>query len=456
MLRTTVEKLPDTCIVNILSYLVSASQFFDVLHLLLVDKEWHVLLRLFITRDLFQHLSLPVLSIDDVDSIFTQTSEVDSPLSYSAWCQHSELLTPRSYYIYHSPKILIVGGSLDNRKCELFHPWSGKFHRVCSLAIKRSDEFDLVCYRGHALAISGCDDSSLGVIEFLNLRENNWHLLSKLPDSIAAMAAVVSGNGSSSILRVIGGTPRRDGMASRSAKIYRLKHSSLLDIRVLLGDTKNEIHELDGNWEEEEVTLLKGRSHHSVCFFKGRIWIAGGFIENNSMVTATVEILEQSNYDDTARVVQGPSMSVPRCQPKLVVCESNLFAVGGDMQGSAHAKISTIERFDEKSNSWEMETEFPDPIRRQRCAAVACQSRIFVFGGSDGSTTHTSWDFYSIPRRAWGSQLKRKLVEGNIGCLDLSLREQHELLEMNFSCILGRPRGTKSAKAINLCLFDDK
>lgn len=140
------------------------------------------------------------------------------------------------------------------------------------LPIERSDEFSAVSYRGHAVVLTGADDSSLGCVEALNLRENRWCLLSPLPLLLAACAAAVrrpSPRRCDSVsvsvcvreeeeLFVIGGVHRTTGQ--RSTQIFRLTHSRAHSERglSLLADDDETMQSLCGVWESCEGLSLAG------------------------------------------------------------------------------------------------------------------------------------------------------------------------------------------------------
>ena len=71
----------------------------------------------------------------------------------------------------------------------------------------------------------------------------------------------------------------------------------------------------------------------------------------------------------------------------------------------------TIERLNEDTYTWEKVTDFPR--RRTRCASVACGSKIFVFGGSDGGVKMCTWDAYDMESNQWESdRFRSTLIQG--------------------------------------------
>lgn len=354
-------------------------------------------------------------------------------------------------------------------------------------------------YRGHAVVLTGADDSSLGCVEALNLRENRWCLLSPLSLLLAACAAAVRRPSprrcdSASVcvreeeeLFVIGGVHRTTGQ--RSTQIFRLTHSRAHSERglSLLADDDETMQSLCGVWEScEGLSLSRGRSHHGAVFFRGRCWVAGGLLTGEFTATRSVEALDFAQHTLTAM----PPMLTPRMNTQLVVIETiyddssnnnnnnnsdsnsdkdsdnissggerepRLFAVGGDMNGIAHASSSSIEVFDEREHCWRRETLFPARTpQRARCAVAAQGERIYVFGGAHGSQALSSWDFYDVRRRFWGSEVQEQLRSDDSIVKDiaarhaLSPRDVQLLLSVDFTKLLGRPNGAKGTRAVSI------
>lgn len=131
--------LPESTLLSILTYLVDPSQLYTTsYHLLTTSHFFYNLLHIFIAHELQAH-QLPGSLIKNA--------------------------TLRMYYSYCTPKIVIVGGLVENRRVDLYLPTGSRFKRLCGVSLKRSEEFDVVWYRGCIVCISGADEIAVGNIE---------------------------------------------------------------------------------------------------------------------------------------------------------------------------------------------------------------------------------------------------------------------------------------------------
>ncbi len=312
-MRNHFVRLPDACFIHLLSYLISPSNLSEFAKFLMIDKKFNLMVHCFVTQDVFNHYGLPFdhngRNLSNRITVF-QSATQQSTVPFS-------LLSLHSFYLHRSPKIILIGGLYDNRKCDILNPWSGRFHKKCSLAIKRNDDFEVVsCFPNHIMVFSGSDDSSLGTIEIFNLKLNRWFLLPPMPRPLIAMSVcitsftsdswfMINGKSNKKIVRSLllsGGVDRQENYRSRDIYLIHLEDTES-SATVINGD-KSEIkptisqclrsfviqEDEDPNlsstyyfaqnildslktgckWtQRKEFALLNGRSHHCSIVFKG-------------------------------------------------------------------------------------------------------------------------------------------------------------------------------------------
>lgn len=252
--------------------------------------------------------------------------------------QYNHQLTVRTIYNLFSPKIFIVGGVVNNRKCLLFEPTKGRFHRgIAGIGLKRTDEFDAICYRGLVVVVSGSDDSAIGKVEAYHMDSNSWHLWPSLPRPLVSVSCAVAPNGH---IVVSGGIDRSD--SRRSQEILVFKHAESKVTLSQLG-----VSTVAGQWEVCSCLLSKGRSHHGSIVYQNILWMAGGLVTGRMVATNTVEAIQLA----TGMAINIAPMLRHRLVPRLLVIEGHLYAVGGDVEGTSFS-VSSIERYDANRDQW--------------------------------------------------------------------------------------------------------
>lgn len=233
---------------------------------------------------------------------------------------------------------------------------------------------------GKVIVASGQADSSVGKVECRGALDQGWCVLAELPRIIAC--ALLSFGGE---ILVIGGFNTTARV--RSDAIFCLQNDTWVDSMPRLS--------------------LGGRSHFAAAAFKGQIWICGGLLANTTQsgtITNTVEI-----YNPTSKKwIQGPSLTRTRFQCRLFALGNELFAVGGDMQGMSSV-LGTIEKLNESTYTWEIVTHFPQ--RRSRSASATLGTKIYIFGGADGSVLLPTWDAFDTDTLRWESQTSESTPE---------------------------------------------
>jgi hypothetical protein len=470
--------LPESLLLYLLQYLVipssslsalslsfpSSSSFQNAVRCMLLSRFYRTLMNKFIKQEIYNKTKYNLI------------------LSY----QEKEC-TLLLYSCLFSFNIFLIGGSQDMRRCDVFNTKTSKFRKICTLSNKRSEEFDAVCYQGYLLVISGIEESSVGTIEIYDIFSNRWYPFPSLPKKLVAPSSVVYDNR----LFIIGGVERTS--SRRSSEIYELiipydRRSSVCfqelgqhhlypqnqeneyneEVKPFTHNTcsvneeKPPVFKLGSHisyshfekchWELSPfLSLTTGRSHHSVVSYNGLLWIAGGILTGQWIATNNVEVLNPV----TGTIIPAPSMLRNRLQPKLLVIDDCLYAIGGDMEGTVRS-ISSIERFDLTKPGWVYVTFFHEPRRRAKCAITAVDHKIYVFGGStDGGNTLSSWDYYNTRTKVWASQMKSFLQEGDspptmINGIPIPQEEVDFIASIDFSTIPVRSDGLKSALALSM------
>jgi N-acetylneuraminic acid mutarotase len=104
----------------------------------------------------------------------------------------------------------------------------------------------------------------------------------------------------------------------------------------------------------------------------------------------------------------GPLMTRNRVFGNLLVANSNLYAVGGDMDNAGNLITRTIEKYNDDLNIWEFVTTFKD--ERRGFSTCAVNHKIYVFGGSfsNGEVYNDTWDVFDAILNIWESSLTNK------------------------------------------------
>ena len=316
--------------------------------------------------------------------------------------------------------IMIVGGNLDNRRCSIFDPNVERFSssNICSLTYKRIQNFTLSWNRGRLFAISGLFPPSLGSVEVYDPIQNKWKEYVRLPCDIDSSSAISADD----VLYVTGGYDHISRKPSnRIFCLHQNFSNKYHQLTNKIDFNHDNIFENEQSfWQELNIRLLTGRSHHSTAYFDHCIWIAGGinmpycssnFVDDGSIIeenrvfrrgclaSNSVEIFDIKNNF----IKNGPAMLHNRYQNKIVVSNKELYVVGGDMEGAEYITQS-IEHYNQKNGKWELVTNFP--IERLNCAVAVNGSIIYLFGGtnSEGDLI-MDWDGYNTVTGVWLSSM---------------------------------------------------
>lgn len=259
--------------------------------------------------------------------------------------------------------------------------------------------FSSVWYRGELVVISGnVPDIATGSVERYNPFTDTWHSMPSLPQRLRYASGAVLHNQ----LYVVGGFNKTTGVSSSA--VYRYEPMGDRPVNntpqvtadgVVIPPDMTSATGADGHsgyWNLIDIPLPAGRYTHAAVGFDGKIWVAGGFPKPTS-----VQVFDPLLGDWS----EGPPLIVRRAQFKLLVCNGDLFAVGGD---DATTHKTTIEKFDRRAQRWSIVTEFKE--QRLMHSSTVAGSKIYIFGGMVSSTKALdTWDAFDVRTSRWDSDV---------------------------------------------------
>lgn len=280
----------------------------------------------------------------------------------------------------------------------------------CADTLRDRGYFAAVWFKGEIFAIGTYSIIAVGTVEKYNSLANCWIPGPSLPLKLrSACAAVLDDK-----LYVLGGHDAFTMRYSDAVFIYDDGNTGKSPCEEY-NDTPDE------HWKLSSTRLLQPRSRHSAIGFEGKIWIAGGCFEENSVVTRSVEIFDP----DTKKWVTGPCLKSRRDFANLQVVLGSLYAVGGDVDEEGVKATRTIEVFDKDTNSWNIVTAFKD--ERQGFSTSSLGSKIYIFGGSsDVDYEINTWDAYDVIKRQWDSDFSKYQYMPVIDCWGQAVTPQPE------------------------------
>ena len=274
------------------------------------------------------------------------------------------------------PRVFIIGGSEDSRRCDVLDMSCGTWRQCGSLSVKRERGFSVVQHNGCIYAISGSVDHAIYSVEKLNVFTNCWTPTTPLPTPVQCSAVVTYKNR----LVVIGGDCRKT--YKRTGTIFSLEED-------------------ESAWVTGFIPpLLIGRSEHAACIYRGKIWVAGGFLCNKGYPIVGSTSVESYNAELNAWEECSP-LTTDRKQFSLLVIRDIMYAVGGDCMGDKN----TIEKYDECRKGWVHVCDYP--LKRKNSCSTSIGTYIIVFGGKrEGgkgrlSGYHDSYDAFCTIRGEW-------------------------------------------------------
>ena len=124
----------------------------------------------------------------------------------------------------------------------------------CSDTRRDRGHFAVAYLKGYVYAIGTLNLIATATVERYNLLTNTWYHVASLPNHLQSVASAVF----QQKVYVIGGIDANTNIASKSVYEY----DEIMDVWVLL-----------------PRTIQHGRSRHSIIEFQGKIWIAGGRLQ---------------------------------------------------------------------------------------------------------------------------------------------------------------------------------
>ncbi|XP_077295844.1 kelch-like protein 24 [Arctopsyche grandis] len=149
-----------------------------------------------------------------------------------------------------------------------------------------------------------------------------------------------------------------------------------------------------GDWEII-APLLVAVSHHSASVIDDKIYIAGGFTEENGEWTSTNKVqmysVETNYWTYRAQMIQR------RESHSSVAFKGKLYVAGGYAEQPINI-LNSVEHYDPNANVWTAFTELPQPANG---ISLCCfQNKLFSMGGFDGSYLSDVWE-YDETNKSW-------------------------------------------------------
>jgi hypothetical protein len=149
-----------------------------------------------------------------------------------------------------------------------------------------------------------------------------------------------------------------------------------------------------GRWRVLTARLNTARRFAAAITHEGKLFVCGGFGAGHNVLRS----VESFDPATGARQLEG-DMSKARCSFSLFVFQHELYAVGGDQDGST----TTIEKRNKATKQWELVADCGQS--RWGCAAELVGSKVFLFGGRGSKPI---FDFFDLDSKKWASKTKGK------------------------------------------------
>jgi len=304
--------------------------------------------------------------------VSTKLSRVDPPtqISYTkAVYEH--------FFANKNQEVLLMGG----------HSGHMTTNKVMKMIIKHDDEsinfesstsmlqaqrLDVALYNnGEVISISTGSPSFKGTLERLDtLTQKRKEPAEDLPESCQDITAVVLCNK----LFIIGGfnTNPETHQCFPSNIVYELTEQ--------IGQSGKL------RWIAHQAKLNIGRYSAASIIYEGRIFVCGGFDENNDFQQSV------ESFDPSIGTWQlENNMNIGRANFSLFIFEDELYAIGGNYP-------TTIEKRNKKTLIWEFISN--SELNRYKCDSILVGSKVFIFGGEYDERT---FDFFDFQTMKWAS-----------------------------------------------------
>ncbi|RYH27224.1 hypothetical protein EON65_13760 [archaeon] len=362
--------LPESSLSAVVGYVLSPRALGDSVRLGLVCKLFHTVL----LKEIGDYLNILIIH----HNLFVRVHP-----------------TLESYYRLISKRVYIVGGSESGQTCTCFNPEKGTFETLPPLYGSRKAGLSVVSHRGLLFAFGGEEIShSIEVFDVFN-PNSFWKKVVDFPFDCNGAVGVSAGFD----LYIFGSRIKAGYDINTVSTIYKLECKE--------NHAVEGVYDLNFDLNRCPAQLLIPRSHCGATYYNNMIWLAGGKVGGELTSSNTVEIFDPH----TQQCSEGPQMLRHRLNPHLVVIESTLYAVGGDIEEPFLHGVQSIEKYDAQKEAWVFVSFFLDPRKRIHCAVAAYDSKIFLFGGAYGTSIWHSWDFYDVHKHYWASQLQHNLQD---------------------------------------------
>lgn len=279
-----------------------------------------------------------------------------------------------------SDRIMCVGGAFSEYSVAQLCMRSGVWS-AAEEALTARDGSELVSFGGCLYSVGGEGDNAVRSVDRFDIFRNQWTACCPMPRPLRQSAALAIADR----LVVVGGEDAETSMVTNV--VSTAKFSSLNSASAAA-------------FVPAAASLNLARKGHAAVVFAGKLWVAGGALADG-VSTAAVETIDLDDlHRRGARFEEAAPLTTARKNFKLVVVKDTLYAVGGDSTG-------TIEAYDEYTNSWMLETAFPD--YRKHFSVCVYGDKICVFGGQDRRSKGLSTvDVYDVNETEWGLDCGRQ------------------------------------------------
>lgn len=328
------------------------------------------------------------------------------------------------YSLFSIPRMLLIGGTEDYRRCDMFNLCRHKFHKSCGLALKRYDEFDTVNYCNIVFAISGSGESSVGTVEAYNIITDSWLSLSPLPTKLTSIAAVAvdrshsyrnrvssaSGSSSSSYVCHSPTETRRfsHGEHDSPSRVCSNSYNQCVDARCDRHDSndscKSSINVYDwsnmASYNSKDALADRGSS----TGYDG-LYVVGGYDYSKCRRSDNIYKLEinKSPYSDTTFQWKKLATNIPSGSRShhSSIYYHNILVIAGGIVNSQSTATNSVEGYCIENDEW---IAMPSMNRnRLNPKLMIINDLLYVVGGDMDSTRQVmnSIEVYNYENNSW-------------------------------------------------------
>jgi hypothetical protein len=259
--------------------------------------------------------------------------------------------------------------------------------------LNANDLFDVTYNQGEVFALSSFTPyASQGTVQRLDtLTQEKMELAEFVGDGGLCRATTAIFNNK---LIIVGGFYEYEN--ENRTKVFS-------DIVYELDDDTNESDQ--GKWKAQNAKINNVRYQAAVITFDGKIFLCGGTDVNGHHLRSV------ESFDPTVGKWQfEEEMTDARAFFSLCVFNDELYAMGGNWDGVSD-DTTTIEKLSKDTKKWELVATCDK--YRFGCASALVGTKVFLFGGSDSTST---FDYFDLHSKKWASEInnKYKMESGRI------------------------------------------